>query len=50
MKQPHNMKPGDKKTFKHLGELHEFAETYEHKADEFKFNVNENGQLEMIKK
>lgn len=49
MKQPHNMQPGDKRTFKHLGEIQEFAETYEHKAEEFKFNCDSNGQLEMMK-
>ncbi|MFL0067882.1 hypothetical protein V2647_03745 [Tenacibaculum maritimum] len=49
MKQPHNMKVGDKCTFNHFGEIQEFAETYEHKPEEFKFSCNPNGQLEMIK-
>lgn len=43
------MQPGDKRTFKHLGEIQEFAETYEHNAEEFKFKSDSSGQLEMTK-
>lgn len=49
MKQPHNMKPGETKDFDTLGDLHEFAETYEHDAKEFKFIYEKDGPLVMVK-
>lgn len=37
MKQPHNLKIGETKTFKHFGELQDFAENFEYKENEFDF-------------
>ena len=49
MKKPHNMKSGSIKKFNSLLEIQEFAEMYEHKAEEFQLNYDANGQLEMMK-
>jgi hypothetical protein len=37
MKTPHNIKKGETKTFKHLGELNDFAEKHHYKNGEFEF-------------
>ena len=40
MKKPHNMKPGELKNFKNLGELNEFAENHIYDVKEFKLKSN----------
>ena len=50
MKQQHNIKPGQTRDFKHLGELQEFAETYEHNASEFNLKITSKGLIEITKK
>jgi hypothetical protein len=49
MKKPHNMKPGEVKNFKNLGELNEFAENHIYDVKEFKLKSNAEGHIEITK-
>lgn len=49
MKQHHNMKKGDTKTFSNYGELHEFAEKYHPDALEFKMDFNGTSEIVITK-
>jgi hypothetical protein len=50
MKKPHNMKPGEVKNFKNLGELNEFAENHIYDVKEFKLKSNTEGHIEITKR
>lgn len=43
MKQPHNLKKGDKLTFKNLGQLDRWESKHEYGIGEFKLETNEKG-------